>query len=323
MKTHSRPLKSPFLSIVLLFVLLAVAACTGQGSNKQSQTVPTMPSGTGPIEPTPTVEADENKPPKDAELGDAWTSPVDGMVLVYVPAGEFMMGAREGDEQAEPDEMPMRTVSLNAFWIDRTEVTNAMFAKFLTAKGNEKWYEAESPDAKISVLGPEWVVKKGFEDHPVTEVTWFGANAYCEWVGRRLPTEAQWEKAARGTDGRIFPWGNTQPNCSLANYWTGSQSCTDGGPAPVGSYQGGASPYNVWDMAGNVWEWVADWYSDVFYKSAPGENPTGPGSGSAKVMRGGSFESGPRTLRTSDRASDEPGVGRYRLGFRCAMPPAP
>ena len=323
METWSKPRKVHFLSIILLFSLLGFAACTGQSGGGPSQTVPTMQSGTGPIEPASTVEPDQNLPPKDAKLGDAWTSPADDMVLIYAPAGEFQMGAREGDEQAEPDEMPMRTVTLDAFWIDRTEVTNAMFAKFLTAKGNEKWYEAESPDALISVLGPEWVVKKGFEDHPVTEVTWSGAQAYCEWAGRRLPTEAQWEKAARGTDGRVFPWGSTQPNCSLANHWTGSRSCTDKGPAPVGSYQSGASPYNVWDLAGNVWEWVADWYSDTYYESAPNENPTGPGNGSNKVMRGGSFESGPRTLRASDRNSEEPGVGRYRLGFRCAMPPPP
>ena len=320
MKHWSKLRIAALLSIVLLLILWAANACTGQGSGGSLQTVPTMPSGTGPIEATATVAPDDNQPPKEAELGDAWTSPVDNMTLVYVPAGEFQMGAREGDEQAEADEMPMRRVALNAFWIDRSEVTNAMFAAFLTEKGNEKWYEAASPDAKISVLGPDWVVEKGYENNPVTEVTWFGAQAYCEWAGRRLPTEAEWEKAARGADGRIFPWGSTQPNCSLANFWTGDKSCSDG-PAEVGSYQGGASPFNIWDMAGNVWEWVADWYSDTYYASAPVDNPNGPGNGSVKVMRGGSFESGPRTLRVSDRNSDEPGVGRYRLGFRCVMPP--
>jgi formylglycine-generating enzyme required for sulfatase activity len=265
------------------------------------------------------------KPPARANIGDTWTSKADGMTLVYVPAGTFLMGAREFDEFANQDEMPMREVDLNGFWIDQTEVTNAMYAKFLTTEGNGQdvgmaWYEFNSPDAVISVFGPDWVVEDGYEDHPVYEVTWYGAQAYCEWVGRRLPTEAEWEKAARGTTGQIYPWGNDAPNCGLVNFWDGNQVCS-GDLAPVGGYVAGASPYGALDMAGNLWEWTADWYSEHYYKNGPSENPEGPANGSYKVFRGGAWESGPRNVRASDRNSDEPNAARYRLGFRCALTP--
>jgi formylglycine-generating enzyme required for sulfatase activity len=307
----------PMLFVIAAGLLMLSVACSLTG---QSAEAPAQPPAQAP-----TQEGGSEEPPSSPSDGDTWTSDKDGMVLVYVSAGDFMMGAREFDEQAEPDEMPLRTVTLDAFWIDKTEVTNAMFAAFLTEQDNKTegggaWYEADSPDAKIAVVGPNWEVEEGFEDYPVVEVTWYGAQAYCQWVGRTLPTEAQWEKAARGTDGRIFPWGNTQPNCSVANFYTGSQSCADG-IAEAGTYGGTASPYGALDMAGNVWEWVADWYKSNYYKDAPTENPAGPDTGSNKVFRGGSFESGPRTLRTSERNSEAPGEARYRTGFRCLMNP--
>ena len=132
------------------------------------------------------------KPPSRARLGDTWTSKADGMTLVYVPAGKFYMGALEYDEYSNQDEFPLREVNLDAFWIDQTEVTNAMFAAFLNSKGIETaggdpWYEVDSPDAQIFVRGPLWVVEDGFGNHPIVEVTWEAANAYCQWVGRRLP----------------------------------------------------------------------------------------------------------------------------------------
>jgi formylglycine-generating enzyme required for sulfatase activity len=247
------------------------------------------------------------------------------MTLVYVPAGKFLMGALEYDENSDQDEIPLHEVELSAFWIDQTEVTNSMFAAFLNQKGNIKegdvpWLEVDSPDAMISVQGVKWVPEEGFENYPVYEVTWHGAQAYCEWVGRRLPTEAEWEKAARGAEGLIYPWGNTEPECGLANFWDGNKICADG-PAPVGSYPAGASAYGVLDLAGNVWEWVADWYSENYYKSSPATDPSGPANGSTKVVRGGAWESGPRNLRASDRNSDAPNAARYRLGFRCALTP--
>ncbi|MBN1147551.1 MAG: SUMF1/EgtB/PvdO family nonheme iron enzyme [Anaerolineales bacterium] len=309
------------LLIVAAGLLLLAAACTGGRQPEKTELPPVAPAvGEGDVEGGAGGKLPSN--PKD---GDTWISDKDGMVLVYVSAGDFMMGAREFDEQAEPDEIPMRTVTLDGFWIDKTEITNEMFAAFLTEQGNKtegggSWYQADSSDAKILVVGPKWQAEEGYEDRAVVEVTWFGAKAYCEWAERSLPTEAQWEKAARGTEGLIFPWGDSDPNCSLANFFTGSQSCA-GGIADVGAYSGGASPYGALDMAGNVWEWVADWYKSNYYENIPAENPTGPDSGSNKVFRGGSFESGPRTLRASERNSDEPGVARYRIGFRCVLNP--
>ena len=265
------------------------------------------------------------KPPSRARLGDTWTYTADGMTLVYVPAGKFYMGALEYDEQSNQDEFPLREVNLDAFWIDRTEVTNAMFAAFLNTKGVETagglpWYEVSSPDAQIFVRGPLWVVEDGFEDHPIVEVTWEAANAYCEWVGRRLPTEAEWEKAARGPEGLIYPWGDEPPNCGLVNFWTGSTFCAEGA-ASVGSFPAGASPSGALDMSGNVWEWTSDWYDERYYQNAANDNPTGPTSGNAKVFRGGAWESGPRNLRASDRNMDHTNAARYRLGFRCAVTP--
>jgi serine/threonine-protein kinase len=273
----------------------------------------------------PPAAPEAGKPPARAQLGDTWTSKADGATLVYVPAGKFYRGALEFDEQSNPDEFPLREIELDAFWIDQTEVTNAMFAAFLTAQGVESaggvpWYEVGSPDALISVQGPKWVSERGYEDHPAVEVTWEAANAYCAWVDRRLPTEAEWEKAARGPKGQIYPWGDEAPNCGLVNFWDGNKVCADG-TASVGSFPAGASPYGALDMSGNVWEWTADWYDEFYYEAAPSENPTGPASGNSKVFRGGAWESGPRNLRASDRNNDQTNAARYRLGFRCALTP--
>ena len=308
------------IGLGVLFFLLVGLACTGSVS-----VTPQPAAVVG--EPTQApVEADNDTPPRNPSAGDTWTSPTDGAVLVYVPAGEFLMGAREFDEFADPDEIPMHKVTLDGYWIDKFEVTHAQYAEFLTEMGNQgdnhTWFEVDSPDAWIEVLGPNWVVDEGWEEHPVHEVTWFGAQAYCQWAERRLPTEAEWEKAARGTDGQIYPWGNTNPNCSMANFWDGNNFCSKTEVStPVGSFPAGLSPFGLLDMAGNVWEWVADWYDENYYANSPAENPTGPSGGIFKVTRGGSWESGARNLRASDRKVEEPAGARYRLGFRCALSP--
>jgi formylglycine-generating enzyme required for sulfatase activity/tRNA A-37 threonylcarbamoyl transferase component Bud32 len=222
----------------------------------------------------------------------------DGMVLVYVPEGEFEMGSNDGED----NEKPVHTVWLDAFWIDQTEVTNAMYAKCV-AVGNCK-DKARYPEKS---------------NHPVVDVDWFNAEAYCQWAGRRLPSEAEWEKAARGTDGRTYPWGEGI-DCNKANYG----SCKMG-TSEVGSYPDGASPYGALDMAGNVCEWVADKYSGTYYSNSPGRNPVGPADPELidfRILRGGSRLGSEEDVRTTDRFNNIPGFNwLLSVGFRCAASP--
>ena len=201
---------------------------------------------------------------------------------------------------------PKHTVYLDAFWIDRTEVTNAQYQKCTDADACQSHGEYGSD----------------FNDptQPVVGVSWNDANDYCQWVERRLPTEAEWEKAARGTDGRKYPWGNQSPNCNLLNYWGKEGGCM-GRTSPVGGYPAGVSPYGALDMAGNVLEWVADWYDTNYYASSPDRNPTGPDSGSVRVLRGSSwYGPGGDLVRAAIRNRDLPGDRLVNLGFRCFLP---
>ena len=225
----------------------------------------------------------------------------DGMRMLLVPEGEFLMGSLNEDGEAGESQKPQRRVFLDTFWIDQTEVTNAQFARFVQEtgyvtyaeeKGTAYVYEGEGKWNELA--GANWQFPRGpecehenFDAQPVIQVSWDDAKAYCEWAGRRLPTEAEWEKAARGTDGRKYPWGNDAPtgnllnvcdnNCPLA--WAdGNTDDRHEFTSAVGSYPAGASPYGALDMSGNVWEWVADWYGEDYYKSAPESNPPGPES---------------------------------------------
>jgi serine/threonine-protein kinase len=252
-------------------------------------------------------------------LGETLTRTKDGMVMVYVPAGEFPMGTTQGFE----DEQPVHTVYVDGFWIDQTEMTNEQFAAFLNEKGNQEeggamWLNVNSEDCLIEQVGGKYQPKSGYANHPVVGVTWYGAAAYCEWAGARLPTEAEWEYAARGPEGRVFPWGD-EFDCTLCNSW--AEGC-DGydRTAPVGSFPGGASWCGALDMLGNVWEWVADWYGPDYYANSPSRNPTGPSSGVYRVMRGGSWfayvhpTNNPRWYRNNDL----PNLSYGYVGFRCA-----
>jgi formylglycine-generating enzyme required for sulfatase activity len=199
---------------------------------------------------------------------------IDGALLVFVPAGEFTMGSDDGNS----DEQPAHTVYLDAFAIDRTEVTNAQYARCVQAGA------CRPPGSSSSYTRANYFADPRYADHPVIYVSWDDARAYCAWAGRRLPTEAEWEKAARGTDGRTYPWGD-EWDASKAN----TSEAGPGDTTPVGAYPQGASPYGALDMAGNVWEWVADWYGEDYYRESPGENPLGPASGTNRVVRGGSW----------------------------------
>jgi formylglycine-generating enzyme required for sulfatase activity len=231
---------------------------------------------------------------------DARLSSVDGMKQVFVPAGDFRMGT---DEQSIAKSRPQHIVTLDAFWIDQTEVSNAMYAQCLEAGACPHPGGAANP----------FFGKSEYADHPVVYVSWDAADAYCRWAGRRLPTEAEWEKAARGTDGRTYPWGDDPPDERRANF-----DLNLGAPLPVDRYPLGASPYGALNMAGNVREWVADWFSESYYKHTPLINPHGPAQGEARTLRGGSYLDDARELRIFNRFGHEPFSPGINRGFRCA-----
>jgi serine/threonine-protein kinase len=233
--------------------------------------------------------------------------------MVYVPGGSFLMGRVPDD-----DRFPSYSVTLDGFWIDQTEVTNGQYAVFLNERGNQveggyTWLEVEQMEnAQVELVGNTFQAENGKADHPVVEVSSHGASAYCQWVGGRLPTEAEWEYAARGPEGHLFPWGDDPPTCERAQFG----GCGDY-TVPVGTLSDeGASWVGAKDMAGNVWEWVAGFYGE--YPAEPQTNPTGPESGERKVNRGGSFMSAPDTLHTAYRLSNTPTSRSPVLGFRCA-----
>ena len=237
-------------------------------------------------------------PTEPLGMGSSRISDKDGIKQVFVPAGKFQMGSSDfGNVQPH-------TVNLDAFWIDQTDVTNAMYAKCVSA-GSCKPHPCTS-DCKFYGDRP-----------PVVWVDWNMADSYCKWAGRSLPTEAQWEKAARGTDGRAYPWGNHWTDKSLLNYNFNVDKTTD-----VGSYPTGASPYGALDMAGNVWQWEADWYGS-YYSNSPQNNPTGPTSGSTRVVRGGSWQGNSNDTHSAFRSGEFPSAQGPDLGFRCAVRAAP
>ncbi|HNT55590.1 MAG TPA: SUMF1/EgtB/PvdO family nonheme iron enzyme, partial [Anaerolineaceae bacterium] len=258
--------------------------------------------------PTPTSTL---VPPPCTEVGQRWTSPLDGMTLVCVPAGDFLMGSNDADGNAYGDEMPQHTVYLDAYWVDQTEVTNAQYTRCVAAG------VCRRPESDRSYSRSSYYGSSQYADFPVIEVSWDDAVDYCTWAGRQLPSEAQWEKAARGTDGRIYPWGNQAPNTNLLNYFNNLGDTT-----AAGRYPDGASPYGALDMAGNVWEWTADWYDGDYYSSrTTWRNPAGPSSGQYRVVRGGSWNDNSRGVRAAGRGWNSP-VSRFNsLGFRCRLSP--
>jgi formylglycine-generating enzyme required for sulfatase activity len=235
--------------------------------------------------------------------------------MVRVPGGPFIMGSDRGPG----DERPAHRVGLAPFWIDRTPVTNRQFALFLNAVGpigpaGERFYDQDDSDARILRAASGWRSIPGFEAHPVVEVSWFGARAYCAWAGKRLPTEAEWEKAARGTDGRQYPWGNQPPDPTLTRFGAGWNQTV-----PVGGFPRGASPYGALEMAGNVWQWVSSAYRPYPYDSADGRESDAPGP--IRVTRGGAHDSPAADLTVTNRGrnvSRNPRSGHHNVGFRCA-----
>ncbi|MFO7741282.1 MAG: formylglycine-generating enzyme family protein [Anaerolineae bacterium] len=233
--------------------------------------------------------------------------------MVFVPAGEFTMGSPNG----HPDESPAHQVYLEAFYIDRYEVTNEQYLQFFRS-GTELCEDhicldtkADNPGSHIIYQDGRYTVETGYEQHPVTLVSWHGAQSYCEQQGKRLPTEAEWEKSAHGLEARMYPWGDRLDPVRL------NAGCRVGDTTPVGSYPGGTSPYGVYDLAGNVWEWTADWY-----RAYPGSSYDSSFFGEKyKVVRGGSWNHPDTDARTTLRDLAHPARRVHVVGFRCARSP--
>jgi formylglycine-generating enzyme required for sulfatase activity len=258
-----------------------------------------------------------------ASLGDSWIRPTDGMVMVYVPGGRFNMGSDQTHPDTEDDEVPRHLVALSSFWIDQTEVTNAQFARCVAAGA------CTPPHSPALAIHEGYYQDPEYARYPVINVDWQQGQSYCDWAGGQLPTEAQWEYAARGPDERLYPWGDRPPDETLLNYAGIVNNTT-----PVGSYAAGASWVGALDMAGNVWEWTADWYR--LYDPDPQVNPRGPDQGIGHVLRGGSWSDGAPFARSANRyvvreAYAEYGKPRsygFGVGFRCVvwtseLPPHP
>jgi len=268
-----------------------------------SSTVTPKPTKTFTPAPTPTLFAGATQVTNDV-----------GVTWVYVPKGKFSMGSKKGFE----DETPVHTVTLDAFWIGQTEITNAMYD--LCIKSN-----ICRPHVRTDYYSRDGSLPA----YPTVFVSWDDAKKYCQWVGGRLPTEAEWEFAARGTDDRVYPWGN-EFQCKLGNFDDETaldKEVVSGGPncdgyqylAPVGIFPGNISPYGALDMAGNVWEWVSDWYGK--YEKEAAVNPVGPKTGDRRVVRGGSWLNHSDALfRTSNRYSYPPDLADDNVGFRCVIP---
>jgi len=270
-----------------------------EGNKEQGSSVP------APAKPPSkaTHPPNGNTPPKAATMPQPPGELVgkDGAPMVLIPAGEFTMGSDKGDD----DEQPIHKVFLDSFYIDKFEVTNGRFAKFVeTIQSEPPWGFA---DKETPVTRP---------DQPVRWVNWMDAIGYCLWAGKRLPTEAEWEKAARGPDARVYPWGNDPPTPAHAVFGLKEGSDT---VSAVGNRDKGRSPYGVHDLAGNLYEWTTDWYDEEFYSKNPAINPKGPAEGTAKVQRGGSYINGAYRLRSSFRTKGDPTEHDPNVGFRCAQ----
>ena len=289
-------------------------------------TKPEVPLPAQPTEPAlsePRIEVSTPKPPR-VEKPDSLFSPTykygkDGKRMILIPAGEFWRGTSDADilemnlrfdgkTDWFENQKPQCKIYLDAYYIDETPVTNEEYKRFVDATGHPV---PHSWDENRRICPP------GKENHPVVHVSWDDANAYARWAGKQLPTEAQWEKAARGTDGRWYPWGNEQPDTSHCNFDNNEKGST-----PIGKYSPqGDSPYHLQDMAGNVWEWCSDWYDARCYEHSVDHNPTGPSSGSLRVLRGGSWVDEGDLVRCAFRGWREPDAEGWKFGFRTVVAP--
>jgi len=244
---------------------------------------------------------------------DVRTVAKDGAPMVVIPSGEFPMGVPLGDRDGGRDEYPRHDVFVDTFYMDQFEVTNGRYLEFVKATGHRVPQNPTNPTRNL------WhgdAITESLADRPVINVDWYDAEAYCKWAGKRLPTEAEWEKAAKGTSDRRFPWGNVEPTDKHLNFnqrWIGEKTLM-----PVGSYEAGKSPFGVYDIVGNVWEWVNDWYDPRYYEKSPVKNPQGPDTGTMKIIRGAGWQNETPAVRIFTRVNSDPKVRNESTGFRCA-----
>ncbi|MCD6475932.1 MAG: SUMF1/EgtB/PvdO family nonheme iron enzyme [Anaerolineaceae bacterium] len=255
---------------------------------------------------TPMPQEVETLQPTEPSAGAIWQRSLDNMPMIYIPAGVFTMGTND----SRVDQRPAHEVWLEAYWVDQYEVSNQQYAVCVSAG------VCLEPVSSESETREEYYDNSSYFNYPVLNVTWSQANAYCTWAGGRLPTEAEWEKAARGTDGRVYPWGDEFPDKTRLNY-----NNLIGDTSAVGSYATGASPYGVMDMAGNVREWVLDWYGNEYYQGSPEANPTGPEEGEMRGLRGGAWQSDVNSTRAVYRNMGYPQNSSNHIGFRCVSLP--
>jgi len=313
----SKPRRSNIMILtgggILGLIVLGAILFLGKRPSSETPTPEPPPSEKVPaevdtVEPTEEIVRVETVvPPTDAPPPTEFTDSR-GVGMVFVPAGNFIMGSSQGLD----DERPVHTVHLEDFYIDRYEVTNA-FYRICVEEG-----ACPPPGRTGSFTRDSYFENSQFDNYPVVYVDWENARAYCQWRGMDLPTEAQWEKAARGTDGLTYPWGDDLVQSS-ANY-----NDQVGDTTEVGMYENGRSPYGAYDMAGNVWEWVTDWYSNTYYLSTPLTDPLGPATGEYKVLRGGSWHDEGVTITTTSRGWNQlEYFYNTDFGFRCAMDGTP
>ena len=280
---------------VVLIIGVTITACVPLTSEPTVTLVPSItPAPTNTPDPTPTPEPTNTPEPTPSptalppEITDS-----KGVEMVLVPEGEFTMGSDDGDD----DEQPVHQIFLDAYFIDKYEVTNVLYKVCVEAG------VCDQPTNTDDYNNSQYV------QHPVVYTNWYMAKEYCEWRGARLPTEAEWQKAAQGTDGRIYPWGDEEIDNTFVNY--GSPDTKT-----VGSYPKGVSPYGAYDMAGNVWEWVADWYD-----SYPGNTDSDSHYGTSfRVLRGGSWLDSSDGVRSANRFQLVPSFNKDYYGFRCSLP---
>ncbi len=324
------PDDEPTLAVTAIVPDLVVAST---GTPVPTETaVPPSATPTAVLPDTPTPE--NTVTPTPTPIPTRIVREIDGMPMMYVPAGAFLMGSSAEDAWAGDDERPQHGVRLDAFYIDKYEVSVSQYAAFLNELGS--YLQACSrrdctlPRERIGYTNylieetaddgsSRFYAMEGFEDYPANHISWYGAVAYCEYVGGRLPTEAEWEYAARGTDGRLYPWGSDPPNAFVAVYM--SQSYDD--LKPVDALPDGASPFGALSMAGSMWEWTADWYDATYYDRSPTFNPTGPSTGLTKTARGGAWPNNNEAdrIRAANRLALDPTFISATVGFRCVQLP--